>query len=155
MPVLTSPAVAERPPWDNVTPIQGTPVVATSNLTNTATSATLITGMSITFTLNSKTSSILMIFNGDSVSNSGANNVVITAWLGVVGTGTQVGQTTFGAQSGAVASCQGSFAVSPSLLSLTPGTSYTLRLAMHGTGAGTNTITAGTTNPFVFSLLMF
>ena len=151
MAFLTRPKVADRSPWENVTSIQSTALVAqlTTSATNAATSATQVAGLTATTTqVNSKTQYFEVFLSGDSVSNSGSNNVVITLWVGTVGTGTQVGSFSATAQSGALVPLAATFFVPVSATSaLVPGSSYVLNIGMHGSGAGTNTMTAGATSP--------
>lgn len=130
-----------------------TPVQLTSNVTNTATSATQVTGLTQTFTVPKITGTaastywVKVILSGDSVYNSGANSVILTAWVGTVGTGTQFGQSTDSAQSSAPSPITDVF-----YLAAIAGTAYTVNIGMHGSGAGTNTLVAGTTNPLTMAI---
>ncbi len=146
MPVSTSPVVAERPPWENETPLRGTLATLTANATNTATTATQVTGLTTSaFVIPSKTTALLVFLQADNVSNSGAVNTILTLWSGVVGTGTQVGAFTHGGQSGVTAAVSDVFYVP--VTSSMIGTSVTYNIGMHGSGAGTNTLVAGATDP--------
>jgi hypothetical protein len=151
MAIPTTPAVASRPPWKNISPLRGTPVQLVTNVTNTATSATQITGLTTSFYIDRLVSGIILKLQVDNFTNSSTNNVIITAWIGTVGTGTQVGQFTLGAQSASANPGDLSFFIPASALTL--GASTTFNVGMHGSGAGTNTLVCGSTNPCNFYAL--
>lgn len=148
MAVPNSPSVADRPAWLNVKPIQGTPVQLTSNVTNAATSATQVTGWTVSYKVGARAQWLLLIAEADNVTNSGSNAVVMTAWNGVVGTGTQFGQST-----NPTASALSGVFVLP-VTSAMVGTTVTLNVGMHGSGAGTNTLVCGATNPATLALMV-
>lgn len=151
MAIPTSPVIADRSKATSVQPIQSTALVAqlTSNVTNTATSATLVTGLTAaTNTVGALVKYVRVIVSGDSVYNSGANSVIISCWVGTVGSGTQVGQYTDAAQSSAPSPLVAVFYIPVSTAgAVVMGSSYTVNIGMHGSGAGTNTLVASTTAP--------
>lgn len=141
----------DTPPWKSVQAVQSTALVSqlTTSVTNTATSATQVTGLTAKTNLVSPMTQYFRVtLTGDSLSNSGANSVILTLWAGTVGTGTQVAQYSDSAASGALAALSAVFYVPVSTTSaLVPGSQYTLNIGMHGSGAGTNTMYASTTAP--------
>ncbi len=153
MAIPTTAAVASRSPWNNVRPHQGTAVTLTTNVTNTATTATQVTGLTNTFVVKPNTTNLMFFLQADNFTNSSTNNVIITLWDGVVGTGTQIGQYTLGQQSAAPneASLMFFIPIAGSLWN----TSKTYNIGMHGSGAGTNTLVCGTTNPCNFWTFAF
>lgn len=148
MAIPTLPARASIPPWNNVRPVQGTSVQLTTAATNTATSATQVTGLTNTFVIQPNTRHLFVHLTADSVSNSGANAVIISLWNGAVTSGTQVGQASATAASGALAPLQATFYIP--ITGALWNTSITLNIGMHGSGSGTNTIAAGATLPISF-----
>ena len=140
--------IPDTAPFNSVYSIVGTPVVyAGSSLTNTATSATAVSQLtSGAFIVPALTKYLKVTLTGDSVSNSGANNVIISAWIGTVGSGTSLGTDTNTAQSGAKAGLDMVFIIPTTGLT---NTSITINIGMHGSGAGTNTITTSATSPLI------
>ena len=149
MAIPVTPPISDTPPQNSVQPVQGLAQI-TTNATNTATSATQVTGLSVTFVVQPGTKYLIANLVSDSISNSGANNVIMTVWNGTVGTGTQVGQSTNTAQSGAKGSLSENYMILISSLGVSAGSSVTLNVGMHGSGAGTNTLAAAATYPASF-----
>lgn len=146
--IPTTPAVADRPPWKSIQTVQGTPVSLTANVTNTAVSATLITGLTDTFTVVSRTQYFLVILQADQMATSGSGTVALSLWNGTVGTGTQVGQATI-PNPGDNVSVVWVVPVTAAQFS----TSITLNVGVVQSSAGTFTLTAGTTNPCTLTVL--
>ena len=154
MAIQATPVTSNRPPWDCIQPVRAFATPITTSATNTATSAAQVTGLTLTPpTMGSLVQYVRVNLTGDSVSNSGANNVIITLWLGTVGTGTQLASTSATAQSGALAPLDVHWMIpATSTYGLAPGSSYTFNIGMHGSGAGTNTMTAASTSPILYSV---
>lgn len=124
---------------------QSAPIV--TNATNTATSATQVTGLtSGTQILPSWTQELEFTVTGDTISNSGANSVIVTLWDGTVGTGTQIGQSTTIATGGKTPI---NFCFYQTVVG---GSTHTYNIGMHGSGAGTNTLAASATAPCYFTV---
>lgn len=153
MAIPTTPNQAEVSPANNVTPVQVaiTPLVA--NQTNTATSATQVTGLTLAVpVINPLGDYVRVTLSADSLSNSAANNVIITLWAGTVGTGTQLAQETNTAQSGAKAGLSTSWIIPiVSTAAINQTAAVTLNIGMHGSGAGTNTMVGSSTAPIFFA----
>jgi len=124
---------------------QAVPLVA--NKTNTATTATAVTGLTTgSIVLPAAVQTLEFNLDGDSVTNSGANSVIVTLWDGVVGSGTQIGQWTSN-QTGDATPLSARFFVN-----VIPGSTHTYAIGMHGSGAGTNTMVASSTAPLNYTV---
>ncbi len=156
MAIPSTPTIADKARFNSVQPLQSTALVAqlTTSATNTATTATLVTGLTATTNVvGSLVKYVRVMLSADSVSNSGANNVILTCWVGTVGSGTQVAQSSYTVQSGALSSVDTLWLIPVTTAgTIVAGSSYTINVGMHGSGAGTNTLTAGATLPVTMTV---
>lgn len=84
MAIPTTPAVADRPPWRNITPIQGTPVVLTSATVSltTPTSPTLITGLTLSLRVPATASYLLVQLKAKNATVTAAATVTLGCYTG-------------------------------------------------------------------------
>jgi hypothetical protein len=115
----------------------------TSNFTTTATSATLVTGLSATVTIPSGGRRVkITVFSRALYNSATSASSELTIWDGTVGTGTQLSQA-HGMQSGGTGTTPG---IAMAVVTPSAG-SKTYNVGLHSAAAGTATLEAGALYP--------
>lgn len=115
----------------------------TTNFNTTSTSATQVTGLTVTCNVPAGKYVRITAFCGQVSNGTVSDAAVLTVWRGTVGSGTQINQSVYQNSSASLGSGPG---IVPSLDIPTPGT-VTYNVGFNASGGGTASLNIGTTTP--------